>query len=105
MYVTTSLPRVFSVEIVALTLLVSGGITGVYFLPQIHHGMRPGRVVQRFVDRRRLVIQQLLQFAPGNILLVLQIIATLLIGIKREVNEAREGDIFDIAFGHDANVI
>ncbi|KAF5702438.1 hypothetical protein FGLOB1_9594 [Fusarium globosum] len=50
--------------------------------------MRPGRVVQRFVDRCRLVIQQLLQFSPGNILLVLQIIATLLIGIKREVNEA-----------------
>ncbi|SCN72443.1 uncharacterized protein FFB20_04195 [Fusarium fujikuroi] len=60
--------------------------------------MRPGRVVQRFVDRRRLVIQQLLQFSPGNILLVLQIIATLLIGIKREVNEAREDDIFDIVF-------
>ncbi|KAG4255990.1 hypothetical protein FPRO03_04938 [Fusarium proliferatum] len=67
---------------------ISTGITDVYFLPQIHHGMRPGRVVQRFVDRRRLLIQQILQFPPGNILLVLQIIATLLIGIKREVNEA-----------------
>ncbi|KAG9501723.1 hypothetical protein J7337_007414 [Fusarium musae] len=60
--------------------------------------MRPGPVLVRFIDRRRLVVQQHLQVAPGNPLLVTLTLAAVLVGVVGEVDEAREDDIFNVAF-------
>ncbi|KAF5690900.1 hypothetical protein FCIRC_631 [Fusarium circinatum] len=60
--------------------------------------MRPSHVLHRFIDRRRLVVQQRISCPPGNRLLVSLIFAEIQIGIVCEVDEAREDDIFDVAF-------